>query len=163
MGPSYNQNWDYGQRQRPSFSNYASTVQPSPPPPQPSPRIFAIPAAMIQEEDQIKPNMVPNDGTIALFMQDDYSAIYAKAFNSRGTIDNVKYVPEMRPQVSMDDVSNNDRQSEQMQNIFDQLSAIREGILELTTAAEANQQPVTIQQRSQKNNSKQQKEEPSTT
>lgn len=59
-------------------------TQPSGPP---------IPARMTTGLEDIRPNEVPSDGTVALFMRGDYKEIYAKAVNSSGTIDTVTYVP----------------------------------------------------------------------
>lgn len=53
-----------------------------------------IPAGITTGLEDIRPNEVPSDGTVSLFMMNDYSAVYAKAVNQQGTIDTVKYVPE---------------------------------------------------------------------
>lgn len=53
-----------------------------------------IPGRVVQNEEEIKPNEVPMDLTIALFPKSDYSCIYARQWNRNGTIEPVKYVPE---------------------------------------------------------------------
>lgn len=63
--------------------------QPQPPP---------IPARQINSVNDIKPNDVPMDGTISLFLMSDCSCIIAKQWNSRGTIDDVCFVPEPKNQ-----------------------------------------------------------------
>lgn len=60
------------------------------------PLIQTIPGRVVQSEEEIKPNEVPMDLTIALFPKSDYSCIYARQWNRNGTIDPVKYVPEPR-------------------------------------------------------------------
>lgn len=64
-----------------------------------------IPARMTTGLDDIRPNELPSDGTVSLFMQSDYSAVYAKAVNAQGTIDTVRYVPE-RPAQTEQPINN---------------------------------------------------------
>lgn len=47
----------------------------------------------IDDPDSIMPIDVPSNGDPAFFVMRDYSGIYARAVNSRGTIDNVLYSP----------------------------------------------------------------------
>lgn len=54
----------------------------------------SIPGRLIDREEEIKPIEIPMSGAVAFFPTNDYSCIYAKAWNSRGTFDTVKYVPE---------------------------------------------------------------------
>lgn len=56
---------------------------------------ISIPARFMDLNEKIMSNEVPSDGTVSLFIQKDYKAIYAKQANDRGTIDTVKYVPEL--------------------------------------------------------------------
>lgn len=49
--------------------------------------------------DEITPQEVPMDGSVSLFPQNDYSAIYAKTWTKDGTIATVKYIPE-QPQTT---------------------------------------------------------------
>lgn len=64
----------------------------------PAPQVPTTYGKMINSPDEIVANDVPMDGSIALFMMRDLSTIYAKAWNSNGTIDTVRYVPEKVPQ-----------------------------------------------------------------
>lgn len=48
----------------------------------------------ISNEAEIVPNDVPMDGSFSLFPMNDYSCIYAKQWNTDGTIRTVKFVPE---------------------------------------------------------------------
>lgn len=57
-----------------------------------------IPSRMISSLDEVKPNDVPMDGTPSLFLANDYSCIFAKAWNQQGGIDTIKYVPDIPKQ-----------------------------------------------------------------
>lgn len=54
----------------------------------------SIPGRLVNSVDEITPQEVPMDGSVSLFPQNDYSAIYAKTWTKDGTIATVKYVPE---------------------------------------------------------------------
>lgn len=98
MGNSFNMdpyqngmqmNQQMGQMQNTNgLQNYARTTTPVPPP------IIRLPARMVNSLEEIRPNEAPSDGTVALFLQNDCSCIYAKAVNGQGMIDTVRYVPE---------------------------------------------------------------------
>lgn len=63
----------------------------------------SIPGRLVNNLDEITPQEVPMDGSVSLFPQNDYSAIYAKTWTKDGTIATVKFVPEqpqMEPQKS---------------------------------------------------------------
>lgn len=75
------QNNQYG-----GMTGYAVS-QPAPPP--------VIYGKIVRCEDDVAPNDVPLDGKIAAFPQQDLSCVYLKSWNSRGTIDSVRYVPEV--------------------------------------------------------------------
>ena len=69
---------------------------------QPS-RFQSIPGRLVNNLDEITPQEVPMDGSVSLFPQADYSAIYAKTWTKDGTIATVKFIPEqpqMEPQKS---------------------------------------------------------------
>ncbi len=68
------------------MTGYATT------PPSPPPIIYG---KFVANEMDVKPNDVPMDGKIAAFPQQDLSCVYLKSWNSRGTIDSVKYIPEV--------------------------------------------------------------------
>ena len=66
-------------------------------------RIQSIPGRLVNNLDEITPQEVPMDGSVSLFPQADYSAIYAKTWTKDGTIATVKFIPEqpqMEPQKS---------------------------------------------------------------
>ena len=52
-----------------------------------------ISGRIIGNVSEIVPNEVPMDGSVSLFPQNDYSCIYAKKWNTDGTIQTVKFVP----------------------------------------------------------------------
>lgn len=57
-------------------------------------RFQSIPGRLVNNLDEITPQEVPMDGSVSLFPQNDYSAIYAKTWTKDGTIATVKYIPE---------------------------------------------------------------------
>lgn len=59
------------------------------------PQTTLIPARMVSGFDDFVPNEVPSDGTPACFLQNDLSCIYVRGVNKTGTIDVVRYVPEV--------------------------------------------------------------------
>ena len=70
---------------------------------QQSSRFQSIPGRLVNNLDEITPQEVPMDGSVSLFPQADYSAIYAKTWTKDGTIATVKFIPEqpqMEPQKS---------------------------------------------------------------
>lgn len=58
---------------------------------------YSFPGRAVENEDDIKAGEIPMDGTLCLFPAKDLSVIYAKAWNAKGTIDTVPYVPK-RPE-----------------------------------------------------------------
>ena len=57
-------------------------------------RFQSIPGRLVNNLDEITPQEVPMDGSVSLFPQADYSAIYAKTWTKDGTIATVKFIPE---------------------------------------------------------------------
>lgn len=57
-------------------------------------QIRPLSGRQVKSQSEIMPNEVSMDGSISLFPMSDYSAIYAKQWNSDGTINTVKFVPE---------------------------------------------------------------------
>lgn len=55
---------------------------------------YSFPGRAIEAEEEIKAGEIPMDGTLCLFPTKDLSVIYAKAWNAKGTIDTVPYVPK---------------------------------------------------------------------
>lgn len=54
----------------------------------------SIPGRLINDVNEVAPNEVSMDGTVSFFPLKDYSCIYAKIWNSDGTIGTYKFVPE---------------------------------------------------------------------
>lgn len=65
-------------------------------------RSFQIPCRSISDVSEIRPNEVPMDGRIALFMACDNSCIIAKQWNQNGLIDTVEYVPNVPQNAKVD-------------------------------------------------------------
>lgn len=59
-----------------------------------SSRFQSIPGRLVNNLDEITPQEVPMDGSVSLFPQADYHAIYAKTWTKDGTIATVKFIPE---------------------------------------------------------------------
>ena len=57
-------------------------------------RFQSIPGRTVNNLDEITPQEVPMDGSVSLFPQADYSAIYAKTWTKDGTIATMKFIPE---------------------------------------------------------------------
>lgn len=55
---------------------------------------YFIPGRVVGDLSEITTNEVPMDGRVSLFPKNDYSCIYAKTWESNGTISTVKFVPE---------------------------------------------------------------------
>lgn len=87
-----------------------------------------IPARMVSSIEEIRPNEVPQDGSIALFMRNDYKEIYAKARNNQnGLIDNVTYVPLIQqPDPKIEDKSQN------WETVFERLDRIENKVDRMT-------------------------------
>lgn len=64
-----------------------------------------ISSRLIKSLDEITPQEVPMDGSVSLFPMEDYSCVYAKAWNRDGTIRTVKYVPEKQEEVTQDSIT----------------------------------------------------------
>lgn len=88
----------------PQNGNYVATPQTYQNPYVQQPNRFqSIPGRLVNNLDEITPQEVPMDGSVSLFPQNDYSAIYAKTWTKDGTIATVKFIPEqpqMEPQKS---------------------------------------------------------------
>lgn len=133
----FNQNWNQFQngaipRANPLesiASQYPQTQQSMPK----NNQIPVIPGRMVTCEEEIKANEIPMDGTISLFMQNDYQRVIAKAWNGNGTIDTVRYVLERVP----NDTPENDFQT-QITNRLDKIEAM---ILSLSSKSNYRPKP----------------------
>lgn len=66
-----------------------------------------LPGKFIRNEQDIRPNDIPGDGSVAFFPEENYNYIVAKGWNTNGDrMDTVRYVPEQRdnkePQMSQE-------------------------------------------------------------
>lgn len=90
---SWNNNYAPGTSYAPQTGGYMTTTQTPNPYQQPN-RFQSIPGRLVNNLDEITPQEVPMDGSVSLFPQNDYSAIYAKTWTKDGTIATVKFIPE---------------------------------------------------------------------
>jgi hypothetical protein len=69
------------------------------------PTIYNLPGKTVASQEEIRPNDISMDGRISFFPMNDYSCIFAKAWNSDGTISTVKFIPQAQetPVVKTDD------------------------------------------------------------
>lgn len=68
-----------------------------------------IPGRVINNVEDIRPNEVPNDGSVAVFPQNDGSCVYLKYFTGDGRINTIKFVAESSPDIPIGDgVNTND-------------------------------------------------------
>lgn len=79
-----------------------------------------IPGRLVNNLDEITPQEVPMDGSVSLFPQNDYSAIYAKTWTKDGTIATVKFVPE-QPQAAAPQKSPIEERLDKIDQRFDRL------------------------------------------
>lgn len=70
------------------------------------PNYSVIPGRIVNNSDEIRPNEVPNDGSIAVFPLNDGSAVYLKYFTGEGRINTVKFTVEAPETQMVDGVPN---------------------------------------------------------
>lgn len=71
-----------------SFQNFVNQQTP-----QPQKQEVYLTCKLIDNPDHIMPIDIPTNGDPACFIMQDFSAIYLRAVNSRGTIDSASYQP----------------------------------------------------------------------
>lgn len=85
----YNQQYANPYQQQPDAQqmqpNYQQTAMPQ--------QIKGINGRVIGNVNEVTPNEVPMDGNVSLFPMSDYSCIYAKMWNTDGTIQTIKFIP----------------------------------------------------------------------
>lgn len=113
--PGYGQ-YGYANQLQQYTGKPQETQQQSPPP---------LNGRLINEERDILPKEIPMDGSVSVFPKSDFSYILAKAWNANGTIDTVKFIPDIpaaQPQTSTDT---------NMQQILDKLNKMEETLSKL--------------------------------
>ena len=91
MMSQFNPNQFPNQMQQ-SFGYPQVNIQPTPYQ-QPQQRPSVLHGRVVNSVEEIMPNEVAMDGSVSLFPTKDYSHIYAKAWNSDGTITTVEFTP----------------------------------------------------------------------
>lgn len=88
INPMLNQNSPYQQPATPYYNPYLQQQnQPT------SNQVRGINGRVIGNVNEVTPNEVPMDGNVSLFPLNDYSCIYAKMWNTDGTIQTIKFIP----------------------------------------------------------------------
>lgn len=106
---------------QPVYRTQVPQVQPM----QMQPSYSVIPGRIVNTPDEIRPNEVPNDGSIAVFPLNDGSAVYLKYFTGEGRINTVKFTLETPETVTGDIPAN---QNEGYAAIKQQLDEIKKMI-----------------------------------
>lgn len=65
--------------------------------PQPPMEPTMLPGRFVNSDNDVYPNSIPNDGSIAVFPLNDFSAVYLKKWEPNGTITSVRYIPDVQP------------------------------------------------------------------
>ena len=99
-------------QQTPGYAGFNNFQRPSVP--------SMLPGRQVANADEITPQEVPMDGSVSLFPQNDYSAIYAKTWTKDGTIATLKYVPE-QPQAAAPQKSPIEERLDKIDQRFDHL------------------------------------------
>lgn len=76
------------QQPAPNLSQISQQQNPQPQMQRPT----VLPGRFIENDNEVRPNEVPMDGSISVFPKRDLSAVILKSWNSNGTIDSVRYV-----------------------------------------------------------------------
>lgn len=66
--------------------------QPAPQTPQSNTQHHISSARVVVSQDEIKPNEIPMDDSITIFLQDDLNRVYGKRWTNNGTVENLEYV-----------------------------------------------------------------------
>lgn len=77
---------------------------------------------VIKSTDDIKPNEIPSDGSISLFLMDDLGAIYGKCWTNNGTVKNLRFVLERDDPNRSDPKIESSKTSMNQDEIFERLS-----------------------------------------
>lgn len=94
---------------------YNAQAKPQTPPSKP------LTGRVVNDHSEITPNEVVMDGSVSLFPQSDYSCIFAKQWGPDGTIQTVRYIPEVVEPESVEDAQGN---SVNLINIMERLDDI---------------------------------------
>ena len=79
----------------PTLSTYQTMTQPQQPQQQQSTGAAPLTGRTVRSAQEVTPQEVPMDGTLALFPLADGTAIIGKRWTPEGTISEVRYVPEV--------------------------------------------------------------------
>lgn len=120
-----------------STSTYQGAVRPIRETP-----VLPVIGRFVQNEQEIKANEVPMDGTYTAFIQNDFQEVYVKTWGGDGMIHGQTYVPKT------------DRNTEQEQDPFALIMQRLDGIEQSLNGMAIAAQPVTKQNSNQKKEGK---------
>ena len=127
--------YNYPPYQQNQFQNTYQPYVPQVPAVTPTITTSTLTGHLVASHDEIKPNDIPMNGQAAYFPSQDGKVIYAKAWNTDGSIATVRYVAESAEetpaQPTLFDIAN------QLQNIEDLLNAKPKPTAKRTTTKKA--------------------------
>lgn len=112
----------------PTPSTYQTMAQPQQPPQQQSTGAAPLTGRTVRSAQEVTPQEVPMDGTLALFPLADGTAIIGKRWTPEGTISEVRFVPE-RP-------AKEEAAPTFEASVLDRLDAIEDNLASLMTPAQ---------------------------
>lgn len=111
-----------GQPTLPANAAYTQQQQPKP-----ANQFKPLSGRIVSNDSEITPNEVVMDGSVSFFPQADYSCIYAKQWGQDGTIQTVRYIPDV-PNVEEASDSEKETIADSFSAIFERLDNI-EGLI----------------------------------
>lgn len=111
----------------PNYNPWNRFNQPNQPP---QDEMTYLPGGYVNSVNDIKPNQVPRDGSIALFMRNDGLEIYAKQVNRNGYINELVFVPK-QPDPPPEQAAQNVTQATDLSHVNERLEKIEGMITEL--------------------------------
>lgn len=85
---------------------------------------------VVKSSDDIKPNEIPANGDISLFLQDDLSVIYGKRWVNDGSVDNMRFVLEKTNDQNVKETSTEEPNSSKLNLDMEQLATNLSNILD---------------------------------
>lgn len=111
-----------GQQMLPTNAAYTQQQQPKP-----VNQMKSLSGRIVSNDAEITPNEVVMDGSVSFFPQADYSCIFAKQWGQDGTIQTVRYIPDV-PNVEEASDSEKETIADSFSAIFERLDNI-EGLI----------------------------------
>lgn len=77
---------------------------------------------IVKSPDEIRPDEIPTNGDIGLFVQEDLNVIYGKRWTNNGVVDNLRFVLEKDDQNESGNLNNVSKLSVDMDAFFEKIS-----------------------------------------